>query len=175
MPARLPWTEPSAALHCSKLTRCELSMAVSSRRSSPEDDLSADPTAVYRTSASLNVLVQRCRELGNDAFRKKRFAGNEHLCFWHQVSKPWEETLSPRLFAEAVELYTQAIAGSGGDAILFSNRAAAHLARYVYPQAMQDALKAVQLDPTWPKAFYRQALQCSCCMEPSGYTAVMHL
>jgi tetratricopeptide (TPR) repeat protein len=46
--------------------------------------------------------------------------------------------------------------------ILYSNRSAAKLKQGLFAQALQDAITARDLCPTWPKAYYRQgvALQC---------------
>lgn len=45
---------------------------------------------------------------------------------------------------------------------MYSNRSAARLKQGQFTQALQDATRARELCPTWPKAYYRQgvALQC---------------
>lgn len=58
-------------------------------------------------------------------------------------------------------MYTQAIAGADRDGSLFCNRSAAFLAMGLFNEAKQDALKAVKLDSSNPKAYYRQVLDCS--------------
>ena len=52
-------------------------------------------------------------------------------------------------------MYTQAIAGDDADHTLFSNRSAANLAIGLLDAALWDARKAVELQPTWPKGYYR--------------------
>jgi tetratricopeptide (TPR) repeat protein len=64
-------------------------------------------------------------------------------------------TLNVHLFADAIKMYTQAIAGDSQDATLFANRSAACLASGLYDQALADAQKATELKPTWPKSHYR--------------------
>lgn len=59
--------------------------------------------------------------------------------------------------AEAIRMYSQAIAGAEGDATLFGNRSAAHLGAGLYQDAILDARKATLLAPTWAKGFYRCA------------------
>ncbi|XP_060533525.1 tetratricopeptide repeat protein 28 [Cylas formicarius] len=65
-------------------------------------------------------------------------------------------------FATAVSLYTDALQLDPTNHILYSNRSAARLKQGLFTQALQDAITARDLCPTWPKAYYRQgvALQC---------------
>uniref|UniRef100_A0A6P7GVU4 Tetratricopeptide repeat protein 28 n=1 Tax=Diabrotica virgifera virgifera TaxID=50390 RepID=A0A6P7GVU4_DIAVI len=65
-------------------------------------------------------------------------------------------------FATAVALYTDALQLDPTNHILYSNRSAAKLKQGLFAQALQDAITARDLCPTWPKAYYRQgvALQC---------------
>ncbi|KAF7283492.1 hypothetical protein GWI33_000389 [Rhynchophorus ferrugineus] len=65
-------------------------------------------------------------------------------------------------FSTAVALYTDALQLDPTNHILYSNRSAARLKQGLFTQALQDAITARDLCPTWPKAYYRQgvALQC---------------
>ncbi|XP_045466436.1 tetratricopeptide repeat protein 28 [Harmonia axyridis] len=65
-------------------------------------------------------------------------------------------------FSTAVALYTDALQLDPTNHILYSNRSAARLKMGLFAQALQDAIAARDLCPTWPKAYYRQgvALQC---------------
>ncbi|XP_068900354.1 tetratricopeptide repeat protein 28 isoform X3 [Tenebrio molitor] len=65
-------------------------------------------------------------------------------------------------FVTAVALYTDALQLDPTNHILYSNRSAAKLKQGLFAQALQDAITARDLCPTWPKAYYRQgvALQC---------------
>lgn len=65
-------------------------------------------------------------------------------------------------FATAVSLYTDALTLDPGNYILYSNRSAARLKQGQFSLALQDAIKAKELCPQWPKAYFRQgvALQC---------------
>lgn len=47
------------------------------------------------------------------------------------------------------------MAGDSEDSTLFSNRSAAYLALGLLEQAFWDAKRAVALNPTWPKSYYR--------------------
>lgn len=65
-------------------------------------------------------------------------------------------------FNTAVALYTDALSLDPGNYILYSNRSAARLKQGQFALALQDATKARELCPQWPKAYFRQgvALQC---------------
>lgn len=61
-------------------------------------------------------------------------------------------------YEAAAELYTQAInANPPGTAILLSNRANSFLKLEEFGAALSDANKAVEIDPKYPKAYYRRA------------------
>lgn len=65
-------------------------------------------------------------------------------------------------FNTAVVLYTDALSLDPGNHIIYSNRSAARLKQGQFSLALQDATKARELCPQWPKAYFRQgvALQC---------------
>ncbi|RZF33680.1 hypothetical protein LSTR_LSTR007058 [Laodelphax striatellus] len=65
-------------------------------------------------------------------------------------------------YANAVTLYTDALQLDPTNHILYSNRSAALIKMGQFTQALQDATRARELNPKWPKAYYRQgvALQC---------------
>ncbi|XP_047502617.1 tetratricopeptide repeat protein 28-like isoform X2 [Penaeus chinensis] len=54
-------------------------------------------------------------------------------------------------FETAVALYTEAIALDPHNHILYSNRSAAHIKLAKFAHALQDATKARELNPKWPK------------------------
>lgn len=54
-------------------------------------------------------------------------------------------------FKLAVRLYTEAIALDPGNHILHSNRSAAYIKMGQFPKALQDAIRARDLNPEWPK------------------------
>ncbi|KAI8789642.1 STI1-like protein [Biomphalaria glabrata] len=57
---------------------------------------------------------------------------------------------------EAIFHYTEAIRHEPNSAILYSNRALAFLKIDQLYLAMEDAQKAIKLEPSWPKGFYRK-------------------
>ena len=58
-------------------------------------------------------------------------------------------------YEDAVKLYTEALQHSPDDATLFSNRSAARLILDQKESALEDAVQAVELRPTWGKAHGR--------------------
>ena len=54
-------------------------------------------------------------------------------------------------FEKAVSLYTEAIQLDPANHILYSNRSAAHIKMGQFTKALQDAIKAKELNPEWPK------------------------
>lgn len=54
-------------------------------------------------------------------------------------------------FERAVALYTEAIQLDPANHILYSNRSAAHIKMGQFAKALQDAVKAKELNPEWPK------------------------
>ncbi|XP_058806021.1 tetratricopeptide repeat protein 28 [Phymastichus coffea] len=65
-------------------------------------------------------------------------------------------------YSLAATLYTEALALDPLSHVLYSNRSAARLKMGMFALALQDAVRATELSPQWPKAYYRQgvALQC---------------
>ncbi|CAL4962557.1 unnamed protein product [Urochloa decumbens] len=63
-------------------------------------------------------------------------------------------------FELAAELYTQAIEAGPATADLYADRAQAHIKLGNYTEAVADANKAIELDPTMHKAYYRKGAAC---------------
>lgn len=59
-------------------------------------------------------------------------------------------------YAGAVHLYTQAIELQPQNAVLFANRAFAHIKIEEYGSAVTDASKAIEADPSYAKGYYRR-------------------
>jgi len=57
-------------------------------------------------------------------------------------------------WTEAEAAYSMAIELNATNAILYSNRSACHLHLEAYGSAIEDAAKAIELDPTYVKGFY---------------------
>ncbi|CAH9091111.1 unnamed protein product [Cuscuta epithymum] len=66
------------------------------------------------------------------------------------------ESFKAHKFAEAIELYSQAIELNGKEAVYWANRAFAHFKLEEYGSAVEDATKAIELDPKYSKGYYRR-------------------
>ena len=58
-------------------------------------------------------------------------------------------------FERAVALYSEAIQLDPANHILYSNRSAAHIKMGQFTKALQDAIKAKELNPEWPKVKFK--------------------
>lgn len=54
-------------------------------------------------------------------------------------------------FSQAIELYSQAIELNDKNAVYWANRAFAHIKLEEYGSAVQDATKAIEIDPQYSK------------------------
>ncbi|GJQ10733.1 hypothetical protein GpartN1_g2524.t1 [Galdieria partita] len=61
-------------------------------------------------------------------------------------------------FGKAVRIYNKAIELDPNNALLYSNRSAAHFNLRNFEAALEDAIKAVQLAPKWWKAYKRKGM-----------------
>jgi len=68
--------------------------------------------------------------------------------------------LAEKHYAGAVHLYTQAIELQPQNAVLFANRAFAHIKIEEYGSAVTDASKAIEADPSYAKVG-QQGTMCS--------------
>lgn len=63
-------------------------------------------------------------------------------------------------FQQAIDLYSQAIELNGFNAVYWANRAFAHIKLEEYGSAIQDATKAIEIDPQYSKV--RMLDVCNC-------------
>ncbi|KAJ3158659.1 Serine/threonine-protein phosphatase 5 [Geranomyces michiganensis] len=61
-------------------------------------------------------------------------------------------------YDEAVEKYTEAISRNPNVAAYYANRAFSYIKNEYYAAAIRDADKAIELDPTYVKGYYRRAV-----------------
>lgn len=64
--------------------------------------------------------------------------------------------LSEDRFEDAIAAYTEAIALDDQNHVLYSNRSAAYAKLLKYEEALKDAEKTVEVNPTWPKGYSRK-------------------
>lgn len=66
------------------------------------------------------------------------------------------KALSENKFDEAIAAYTEAISFDGKNHVLYSNRSAAYAKAERYEEALTDAEKTIELNPTWAKGYSRK-------------------
>lgn len=59
--------------------------------------------------------------------------------------------LSANKYSQAIDLYSQAINENGQNAVYWANRALVHTKLEEYGSAIQDATKAIEIDPKYSK------------------------
>ncbi|ONK66914.1 uncharacterized protein A4U43_C06F13420 [Asparagus officinalis] len=66
------------------------------------------------------------------------------------------EAFKANKFSQAIDLYTQAIELNSLNAVYWANRAFSHTKLEEYGSAIQDASKAIEIDPRYSKGYYRR-------------------
>jgi len=66
------------------------------------------------------------------------------------------QALSAGKIEEAIGFYTQGIAVDPKNHVLYSNRSAAYLKKDDYDKALEDAERAIEVKPDWPKGYSRK-------------------
>lgn len=116
-----------------------------------------------------NSNVLRAEEIkvqANDAFK----GADIYFCISHPFFNPFMSMLHPlfcqilcihsclfcpllsaRKYALAIDLYTRAIELNNDNAVYWANRAFAHTKLEEYGSAIQDASKAIEIDPKYSK------------------------
>ncbi|KAH9794163.1 serine/threonine-protein phosphatase 5 [Citrus sinensis] len=64
------------------------------------------------------------------------------------------EAFRAKKYSQAIDLYSQAIELNSQNAVYYANRAFAHTKLEEYGSAIQDASKAIEIDPRYPKACF---------------------
>lgn len=75
--------------------------------------------------------------------------GNQAL--YLQKIRESSEAVNSGDFRRAVQLYSEAIALDPSNHILYTNRSAAYAKLQQYKKSVEDARKAKELNPKWPK------------------------
>ncbi|KAH8266668.1 hypothetical protein KR018_008726, partial [Drosophila ironensis] len=76
----------------------------------------------------------------------------------NELKEKGNQALNAEKFDDAVAAYTEAIALDGQNHVLYSNRSAAYAKAGKFQEALEDAEKTIQLNPTWPKGYSRKGV-----------------
>ncbi|CAL0332001.1 unnamed protein product [Lupinus luteus] len=77
-----------------------------------------------------------------------------------EVEKKAKEAFFDDDFIAAVDLYSEAILLDPNNADLFADRAQTHIKLNCFTEAISDANKAIQFNPSLPKAYLRKGVAC---------------
>ncbi|XP_022149750.1 serine/threonine-protein phosphatase 5-like [Momordica charantia] len=66
------------------------------------------------------------------------------------------EAFTAHKYVQAIDLYTQSIELNNQNAVYWANRAFAHIKLEEYGSALEDASKAIEVDPRYSKGYYRR-------------------
>ncbi|KAB1209746.1 Serine/threonine-protein phosphatase 5 [Morella rubra] len=81
---------------------------------------------------------------------------NSNISHAEELKVLANEAFKAHKYAQAIDLYTQAIELNGQNAVYWANRAFAHIKLEEYGSAIQDATKAIEVDPKYSKGYYRR-------------------
>lgn len=79
----------------------------------------------------------------------------------NELKEKGNQALNAEKFDEAIAAYTEAIALDGKNHVLYSNRSAANAKAGKFGEALEDAEKTIELNPTWPKGYSRKGAAAS--------------
>ncbi|KAK1568205.1 hypothetical protein Q3G72_021673 [Acer saccharum] len=82
--------------------------------------------------------------------------GNSDVSRDEQLKNLANEAFKAHKYAQAIDLYTQAIELNDQNAVYWANRSFAHTKLEEYGSAIQDASKAIEVDPKYLKGYYRR-------------------
>ncbi|XP_042067938.1 small glutamine-rich tetratricopeptide repeat-containing protein-like isoform X1 [Salvia splendens] len=106
-----------------------------------------DQIELDRATYLFHNAVQEMQTTGRQTFDQKMLAET----FKTQGNK----AMQSKLYTEAIELYTFAIALCEGNAVYYCNRAAAYTQIQRYDEAVRDCLKSIEINPNYSKAYSR--------------------
>ncbi|KAF9589769.1 hypothetical protein IFM89_028678, partial [Coptis chinensis] len=66
------------------------------------------------------------------------------------------DAFKARKYSQAIDLYSEAIGLNSENAVYWANRAFAHTKLEEYGSAIQDATRAIEVDPKYSKGYYRR-------------------
>lgn len=74
----------------------------------------------------------------------------------NELKEKGNTALNAEKFDEAIAAYTEAIALDAKNHVLYSNRSAAYAKAGKFKEALEDAEKTIELNPSWAKGYSRK-------------------
>jgi small glutamine-rich tetratricopeptide repeat-containing protein alpha len=84
-----------------------------------------------------------------------KFASAEDKAKAEKLKQAGNAQMSGKSYDIAIESYTKAIALDASNPVYYSNRAAAYASKGEHSSAVSDAEKAIEVDPSFVKAYSR--------------------
>ncbi|XP_010544761.1 PREDICTED: small glutamine-rich tetratricopeptide repeat-containing protein 2 [Tarenaya hassleriana] len=117
------------------------------RNTSDGDD---DPALLEKATRIFHDAINEMEKSGCQTFDAKNLA--------ETLKSQGNKAMQSKLYSEAIELYSFAIALWGNNAVFYCNRAAAYTQINKYNEAIKDCLKSIDIDPNYSKAYSRLGL-----------------
>ncbi|KAK2659498.1 hypothetical protein Ddye_006031 [Dipteronia dyeriana] len=113
-------------------------------------DGSDDTSQVEKASCLFHVALNEMEGSRSQAYDLKNLA--------ETFKSQGNRAMQLKLYSDAIELYSFAIALCENIAVYYCNRAAAYTQIHKYTEAISDCLKSIEIDPTYSKAYSRLGL-----------------
>ncbi|KAI9200833.1 hypothetical protein LWI28_013864 [Acer negundo] len=113
-------------------------------------DGSDDTSQVDKASSLFHDALNEMEGSGSQAYNLKNLA--------ETFKSQGNRAMQLKIYSDAIELYSFAIALCENIAVYYCNRAAAYTQIHKYTEAISDCLKSIEIDPTYSKAYSRLGL-----------------
>ncbi|GAB4844180.1 hypothetical protein Ancab_037546 [Ancistrocladus abbreviatus] len=108
-----------------------------------------------------NALLDRATSLFHDAVKEMESSGCKMFdptSLAESLKTLGNKAMQSKLYSDAIERYTCAVALNENNAVFYCNRAAAYTQIHKYNEAIRDCRKAIEIDPNYSKAYSRLGL-----------------
>ncbi|EGF78323.1 hypothetical protein BATDEDRAFT_32207, partial [Batrachochytrium dendrobatidis JAM81] len=122
-----------------------------------QDEQGSKPTNLL---SIFNVFLATQKKLGSDNISSEPRSGptDAQKMQAEEFKAAGNKLMAGKMFPQAIEKYTQAIALDATNAVYFANRAAAHSQDGNHDDAAVDARSSIKLDPSYSKGYSRLGL-----------------
>ncbi|GLT85050.1 hypothetical protein SLE2022_032520 [Rubroshorea leprosula] len=109
-----------------------------------------DPAQLDKATQLFHDALNEMERSGCQAYDRKNLA--------ETLKCQGNKVMQSKLYRDAIELYSIAIALCENNAVYYCNRAAAYTQIHEYNEAVRDCLKSIEIDPNYSKAYSRLGL-----------------